>query len=256
MKKDSNARKEFLRRYVLTSVGTAVCIAAIAAMLYISQNPDPPFPEAWERFLVNCHIFALSLCTVPVGCAFVFLTIKAIEASTFRTSAHRIGLRIKQRMDLKNAAIINPCLLVFLYSVLRANNEVLHLPLSQDASALIPNGFCAIPRQKCVFYRYQLIMPDAPEQDEKTLRDLVRKFLSAQLGNYGIDGLAAVYNNTAYGPLLTVFLDRVWYDEAQHLLNFDLLYICEEDSAKYFLSAVNRDKEKSQIEPEVYDDQV
>ena len=256
MKKNHFGKKELIMRNVLASVVTAVIIAVIATLLYISQNPESPFPEKWERFLLDCHIFALSLCTVPIGCVFVILTMKAVESNTFRMSAHRIGLRIKQRMDLKNSEAFNPCLLVFLYSVLRTNNAVLHLPLGQDASALIPNGFCAIPRAGCVFYRYQLILPDAPELDEKTLCSLVRNFLWAQLTNFGIDGLAAVYNSPSYGKLLTIFLDRVWYDETNHLLNMEALYICAEDAAQYAVKAYQRDKEQPRTEPEVYDDQI
>ena len=92
--------------------------------------------------------------------------------------------------------------------------------------------------------------------DEKTLRSIIRNYLWAALGNYGIEGLAATYTSPAYGPLLSVFLDRVWYDKALHLLNLELLYIRSEEAARYALSAVERDKAKPQVEPEVFDDEI
>lgn len=251
----SNQKQQMLRR-LGAIVASAAGIGFIAVLLTMHQGSEKALSELRADFFRFIGLFWVWLAVIPPTMALLYFTIKAISSSALRTTAHRIGLWLTQRMDMKNSSYLNPLLLNNLYHVLRANNDVLQLPLGQDASALIPNGYCAIPRAGVVFYRYQLIMPEAPSMDEKTLRSIIRNYLWATLGNYGIEGLAATYTSPAYGPLLSVFLDRVWYDEALHLLNLELLYIRSEEAARYALSAVERDKAKPQVEPEVFDDEI
>ena len=247
---------EKLKRYASVALVSAGVVSFVAAMLFFSAYPDAPFPDYWKKLFTYVQYVLLSICTIPIGCVFVFFTMKAVESTTLRTAARRLGLTINQRMLLKNAAYINPNLLEFLYAVLRANNETLHLPLGQDASALIPNGYCPVARAGCVFYRYQLVLPEAPEIDMMTLRNILRQYLWAQARNYGVAGLAAGFKSRVYGWLTSVFLDRVWYNETNHLINMEVLYICSEDAAQYAVMACQRDKEQPRTEPEVYDDQI
>ena len=247
---------EKLKRYASVALVSAGVVSFVAAMLFFSAYPDAPFPDYWKKLFTYVQYVLLSICTIPIGCVFVFFTMKAVESTTLRTAAHRLGLTINQRMLLKNAAYINPTLMEFLYAVLRANNETLHLPLGQDASALIPNGYCPVARAGCVFYRYQLVLPEAPEMDKRSFHQIIQEYIWAELGNHGIAGLNASFPSKTQGRLPSVFLDKVWYDGEQHLLNFELLYICTEDAAQYAMQAFQKRKPKTQPNQEVFDDEI
>ena len=250
------ALKKDLKRFALPSLVVATVIAFICSSLFIAHNPEPPYPELWKKLLAHYRVFLLSLCTIPVGAVFVFATFRAIESNTLRTTAHRLGLAINRRWLLKNAAYINAYLLEFLYAVLRANNETLHLPLGQDASALIPNGFSVIPRAGCVFYRYQLVLPEVPEMDKRSFHQIIQQYIWAELCNHGIAGLNASFSSKTHGRLPSVFLDKVWYDGEQHSMNFEVLYICTEDAGQYAMQAFQKRKPKTQPNQEVFDDEL
>lgn len=247
---------EIVKRYALPSLVIAAVIAFVCSSLFIAHNPEPPYPELWKKLLAHYRIFLLSFCTIPVGAVFVFATFRAIESNTLRTTAHRLGLAINRRWLVKNAAYINAYLLEFLYAVLRANNETLHLPLGQDASALIPNGFSVIPRAGCVFYRYQLVLPEVPEMDKRSFHQIIQQYIWAELCNHGIAGLNASFPSKTHGRLPSVFLDKVWYDGEQHSMNFEVLYICTEDAGQYAMQAFQKRKPKTQPNQEVFDDEL
>ena len=143
---------EKLKRYASVALVSAGVVSFVAAMLFFSAYPDAPFPDYWKKLFTYVQYVLLSICTIPIGCIFVFFTMKAVESTTLRTAAHRLGLTINQRMLLKNAAYINPTLLEFLYAVLRANNETLH-PMGTAlwhgpvAFSTAISSFCRKPRR-------------------------------------------------------------------------------------------------------------
>lgn len=55
----------------------------------------------------------------------------------------------------------------------------------------------------------------------------------------------------------SIYADRVFYDEDNHILLIDILYICTENSAIYYQNATNRDNNNNHINMgDVYDDEV
>lgn len=99
-------------------------------------------------------------------------------------------------------------------------------------------------------------MPEEPAYDEKTLKELIQSYVDSELINYGIAGLKSYFNSRAYGAVPSVYVDRAYYNESQHMLNFALIYACAEDDVNYLIKARQRDKEKVQVERSVYDEEL
>ena len=161
----------------------------------------------------------------------------------------------KPVLALKNARVVYPCLQYFLFFVLSQNREFLQIPLGRDASSLTPQGYAPAYRSRCVFYRFQLVMPDKPEMDEKTMRLVLQNYITGELMNYGISGLSSCYLDPKIGRIPSVFIDRVFFDEAAHYLTLDVLYVCTAEAAEYVKKAIHMDSASKQPDRTVYDDE-
>lgn len=179
-----------------------------------------------------------------------------IDKNSVMTKFQILGVKISQKLLSKNTSFIYPPLLSFFYFVLERNNEFLNLPLGKDCSALIPNGYNPIPRQGSVFYIFQLVMPEKPVYDERTLKQLIQSYIDCELANYGISGLKSSFNSCAYGVVPSVYVDRAYYNESQHMINFALIYATTEDDVAYIIKAKQRDNEAVKAERAVYDDEI
>ena len=95
-------------------------------------------------------------------------------------------------------------------------------------------------------------MKNTPGLDEKILQQLVNQFITAELLNYGIDGLASFY-----GGRQAIYLDRLTYDDVRHVLMFDVLYVVSDKAAAALTRAWERDRPKAVApEAEVYADEL
>lgn len=69
-----------------------------------------------------------------------------------------------------------------------------------------------------------------------------------------IFGLSATYKSIT-ALCYSVYADRVFYDEDNHALIIDVLYICTESSAKYYQNAIKRDNDNHNNMEDIYDDE-
>ena len=54
----------------------------------------------------------------------------------------------------------------------------------------------------------------------------------------------------------SVYLDRLCIENDIHMITFELLYVCSDESLQYLKQAIQRDRNEAQGEPEVYDDEL
>lgn len=169
----------------------------------------------------------------------------------------RVGGDFSNSLLSKNANIVSFRLKYFLFGILRRNNQVLHLPLGEDFGCLSPRELIYGCREKCTFYNFDLILPQQPDMDIETLRQIIQSFIDRELDHYGITALNSCFYSKAMGwNYWSVYLNRLTYIEAQHRLSFEVLYVCSEESAQYLVKAIQRDKHSEQPEIEVFDDDV
>lgn len=160
--------------------------------------------------------------------------------------------KLENRMLTKNSNTIFPCIHYFIFQVLKLNNDILQLPITEDISSVIPMKFYV--RDNCVFYRVGIICPEKPRYFD-SLKTLVQNYIVSALGAYGIAGLSKVYCSINYN-LYSLFLDKVEYEDKHKMLLFDILYVCTEDSAKYCLSNQQKNNNDLNGNRTVYDDEV
>lgn len=241
------------------AIATAIVIAIFSLFLAaICCVPDAKatFQEGVIELGKLLFVFTLySLAAVVIGCA-AFATLRFVEKGQVRTRLQLWGNALSAKIQERNTAKIYPCLQQFLYGVFAQNKDMLHLQLGQDASCLAPRGYATVFRSNCMFYRFELLMPQTPEMDIIALRQIIQQYIDAELLHYGIANLSACFNHPMYGSMPTVFLDRMRYDEKAHLLEFTFTYIATPDAAKYVYCARQRDIQKVTPEREVFDDEL
>lgn len=241
------------RKRLQVSVFIGGAISVIILLGYFTEPTPATLPEIaaeFTRFLCCCGIaFAAALPLAGVAA----LVLMFLDRSTIRTACVLGAHRLSARVAARNAATIYPCMQYFLFFVLTQNKEILKLPLGKDPSCLTPSGYSPAYRSGCVFYRFQMIAPEKPDMELSMLRQVIQSLLVGEMQNYGIHGLPSVFHSKVIGSMYTVFLDRVYYDEGQHYLGFDVLYIDSEDAAMYARSAVSREAMTQRPEMEVTD---
>lgn len=232
-------------------VGGFVALAALSVYLVTRTASE------LEAILFE---FAYFLCCVGVALIAVFpfagavlVTLTFLNWQAVRTGLHLAAHRLSAKAAARNASHIYPCLQHFLYHVLGQNREFLRLPLGKDASCLVPCGYAPAYRSGCVFYRFKLVSPEPPEMELVLLRLIVQNYITSELMNYGIAGLPSIYQNKGVGVLPSVFVDRIFYDEGQHYLTFDILFVDNPDAAWYVGRAIQYEATPKQPKIEVTD---
>lgn len=255
MKQNKNLKNKDIKRiaYSVFAIGTSFMLV----VLFIALR-QAPFTLQELNYLLPQIFYYVMICLVMVVLfAFIaFMMFKFIDSKTVKTTIHLISNKINIRILSKNNRSIQPYLLSFLYETLERNNDFLKLPLGKDYSALIPNGFNFVCRQGCVFQIFQLVVPEKLDVEDNILKKLTKSYIYSELLNYGIAGLNNFYNSRIYGKIPTVFIDRVYYNESQHMLNFEVLYVCTENDTNYVIKAEKRDNKSPEIERTVYDDEL
>lgn len=213
-------------------------------------------PITLDVLLVN--IFLAFVGEVAIAAFAVFLIIyvhwfrKHPSFGDLETSVHSFIYKKRKNIALKNAQYIAPYLQAFLWQTLYRNKSVLGIDPGLDMGSLSPNSRRATYRNRTVYYVFELVMKNAPGLDEKTLQQLVNQFITAELQNYGIVGLAA-----SYGEWQAIYLDRLIYDDVRHILTFDVLYVASYNAAAALAKAWERDRPKAAApEAEVYTDEL
>lgn len=68
--------------------------------------------------------------------------------------------------------------------------------------------------------------------------------------------LDAFYNSNSYGMIPTVYVEKIVYNEEQHLLKFAVMYISCEDDVRHYIKSKKRDENISAMSNTVYDDEI
>lgn len=73
--------------------------------------------------------------------------------------------------------------------------------------------------------------------DDDTLKQIIQSYIEAQLLNYGMVNLPSYYNSKSYGMIPSVYIEKVVYNEEQHLLKFAVMYISCEDDVRHYIKS-------------------
>lgn len=194
---------------------------------------------------------AVFLLGFTVLSAVLMMTAYLLSRDSVYTWVHLQLNKLSKRVQSRNIACIYPFVREFLFEVLSLHENTLHLPLGLDASCLTPRGEATAFRKNCLFFRFELILPEAPAMDTDTLRSILQQYIWSELATHGISGLAANFDSVP-----TIYVDRMRYCEKTHILQFSVLYISTPDMKNYALRAEQNRKASITPEREVYDDEV
>ncbi len=198
-----------------------------------------------------CYLF------VALLLAFLLAILQLTDNKSIKSALRLIAKQITIKSKMKVVQSVYPPLLCFLYGVLKNNNEFLKLPLGKDCSSLLAKGYDPIYVDGCIFYIFQLVMPQKQyDFDESTLKQIVQSYIDSSLLNYGMLNLDAFYNSNFYGMIPTVYVEKIVYNEEQHLLKFAVMYISCEDDVRHYIKSKKRDENISAMSNTVYDDEI
>lgn len=189
--------------------------------------------------------------------AFLLAILQLTDNKSIKSALRLIAKQITIKSKMKVVQSVYPPLLCFLYGVLKDNNEFLKLPLGKDCSSLLAKGYDPIYVDGCIFYIFQLVMPQKQyDFDESTLKQIVQSYIDSSLLNYGMLNLDVFYNSNSYGMIPTVYVEKIVYNEEQHLLKFAVMYISCEDDVRHYIKSKKRDENISAMSNTVYDDEI
>lgn len=241
--------------HVMAAVIIACFVAMVALVTVFPSKAVPPDE-------IIAHIAAALL---AIAWYLVLVTFLACLAYFFLSLLNKnvIKLRILEwckKMDDRGLLIYAKrtalYLQAFLYGILEQNKDTLSLPVGNDISCLLAPGSGFQTRKNSVFYRFSLLLPEKPDMDRRTMEQLLRGYVWTELSQYGIPGLYSVFQSKNHGVLPSVYIDRLLYNEKQHTLLIDLLYICTEESATYAVEAHKRNCAETAPTVDVFDDDV
>jgi len=189
--------------------------------------------------------------------AFLLAILQLTDNKSIKSALRLIAKQITIKSKMKVVNSVYPSLLYFLYDVLQSNNEFLKLPLGKDCSSLLKEGYNPLCVDNCIFYTFQIIMPKKSyDFDDDTLKQIIQSYIEAQLLNYGMVNLPSYYNSKSYGMIPSVYIEKVVYNEEQHLLKFAVMYISCEDDIRHYIKSKKRDEQLNITTDKVYDDEV
>lgn len=248
----SKKEKHFLMGIIIMSYFATIMLMAIAVDKFSQGSQE----SLTTLFFKSVLVFGIGQMILTVFGFYSYFIAKNLNRNTVETHLRLLALKYSNWRQQKNVSIISPYLQNFFFYVLKKNNEFLHIPLGQDDSVLSLARVGTVFRDNCIFYQYQLILPEDIEQEVNTLRRLIQQFIYAEINNYGIPGLHSTYCDNKTGTWLTVYLDRIIVNAKEHWITFDLLYISSQNALRYAQKAVKRDNVQPKTEPEVFDDEL
>lgn len=235
-------------------------ICMLASILLPIQAYSNVSDFSIKTIFVYCLAQALMMAgyTLFFFCCFLVMRQAArwLDSDAVTTIIRSAVLKYNERRRLKNFNYIYPWLRNFLFTVMKSNNEYLGLPIGKDDSCLTPFSQAYVYRKGCIFYRFQLILPDILDLTAEDLRCLLQKFILSELRNHGIPGLYSVYTGKSFETCDSVYVDHVWIDNDNKLLTFDVLYVASDTSAFYLQKALQRDDAGQAPVQDFYDDQI
>lgn len=247
----NSPNKEQFNACMLTFLLLALALVAVIIAVDIGSLPITLDVLFWNIFLA----FVGEVCIAAFAVFLIILVHWFKSHSSFgilETALNRFIDKKRKNLALKNEQQIAPPLQAFLWQTLYRNKSLLGIDPGPDMRALSPNGRHTAYRNGTVYYVFELAMKNAPGQDERILQQLINQFITAELINYGIVGLAALY-----GKWPAIYLDRLLYDDVRRVLMFDMLYVASDNAAAALAKAWERDYPKAAApEMDVYDDEL
>lgn len=242
---------KYNKRILLASLAIAGIFAFMLLVICLRNNAGASLDvllTALQNSLICSGVCLVAAIPFSIIVYFIFCL---LQSESIKTAIHLFVNKVTARQLAKNADVIYPCLQAFLYEVMK-KNDILHIPI-QDVSSVNCVGYSV--KQDCVFYRYSINALDKPNYENDLLQKTLQSLIQNELKHYGIFGLSATYKSIT-ALCYSVYADRVFYDEDNHALIIDVLYICTENSAKYYQNAIKRDNDNHNNMEDIYDDEV
>ena len=239
------------KRMLLCSLVIAGGLGFISLLVCLCDNKGASL-EVLLTQLQNLLI-CIGVClvaTIPFS-IIMYAVIYLLQNEKIKTSIHLLANKLIARQLTKNSEKIYPCLQSFLFETIK-KNDILHIPV-QDVSSVSFVGYSV--KKDCVFYRFCINILDKPSYENDLLKITLSRLFQNELKQYGIFGLSSIYKSIGY-LCYSVYADRVFYDEDNHALIIDILYVCTENSAAYYLNAIKCDNDKHNYLDGVYDDEL
>lgn len=232
------------------------CFVAMVALITVFPSEAVPPDEIVMQIATALLAMAWYIVLwVLLACiAYIFLSL--LNKNVIKLRLLQWSKKIDDRGLLLYAKRTALYLQNFLYGIIEQNKATLSLPVGNDISCLLAPGSGFQTRKNSVFYRFSLLLPEKPDMDLRTMEQLLRSYVWTELSQYGIPGLYSVFQSKNHGVLPSVYIDRLLYNEKQHALLIDLLYICTEESATYAVDAYKRNCAEAAPTVDVFDDDV
>jgi len=249
--------KKSFKRMVYIFLAVALLVFLVLAGAYIEDCHK--YGTSFSLFGLITYLGVGLMCFLFVALllAFLLAILQLTDNKSIKSALRLIAKQITIKSKMKVIQSVYPPLLCFLYGVLKDNNEFLKLPLGKDCSSLLAKGYDPIYVDGCIFYIFQLVMPQKQyDFDESTLKQIVQSYIDSSLLNYGMLNLDAFYNSNSYGMIPTVYVEKIVYNEEQHLLKFAVMYISCEDDVRHYIKSKKRDEQLNITTDKVYDDEV
>lgn len=249
--------KKSFKRMVYIFLAVALIAFLILAGAYIEDCHK--YGTSFSLFGLINYLGVGLMCFLFVALllAFLLAILQLTDNKSIKSALRLIAKQITIKSKMKVVNSVYPSLLYFLYDVLQSNNEFLKLPLGKDCSSLLKEGYNPLCVDNCIFYTFQIIMPKKSyDFDEDTLKQIIQSYIEAQLLNYGMVNLPSYYNSKSYGMIPSVYIEKVVYNEEQHLLKFAVMYISCEDDVRHYIKSKKRDEQLDITTDKVYDDEV
>lgn len=249
--------KKSFKRIVYIFLAVALIAFLILAGAYIEDCHK--YGTSFSLFGLISYLGVGLMCFLFVALllAFLLAILQLTDNKSIKSALRLIAKQITIKSKMKVVNSVYPSLLYFLYDVLQSNNEFLKLPLGKDCSSLLKEGYNPLCVDNCIFYTFQIIMPKKSyDFDDDTLKQIIQSYIEAQLLNYGMVNLPSYYNSKSYGMIPSVYIEKVVYNEEQHLLKFAVMYISCEDDIRHYIKSKKRDEQLNITTDKVYDDEV
>lgn len=249
--------KKSFKRIVYIFLAVALIAFLILAGAYIEDCHK--YGTSFSLFGLISYLGVGLMCFLFVALllAFLLAILQLTDNKSIKSALRLIAKQITIKSKMKVVNSVYPSLLYFLYDVLQSNNEFLKLPLGKDCSSLLKEGYNPLCVDNCIFYTFQIIMPKKSyDFDDDTLKQIIQSYIEAQLLNYGMVNLPSFYNSKSYGMIPSVYIEKVVYNEEQHMLRFSVLYISCEDDVRHYIKSKKRDEQLNITTDKVYDDEV
>lgn len=249
--------KKFFKRMVYIFLAVALLVFLVLAGTYIEDCHK--YGTSFSLFGLISYLGVGLMCFLFVALllAFLLAILQLTDNKSIKSALMLIAKQITIKSKMKVVNSVYPSLLYFLYDVLQSNNEFLKLPLGKNCSSLLKEGYNPLCVDNCIFYTFQIIMPKKSyDFDDDTLKQIIQSYIEAQLLNYGMVNLPSYYNSKSYGMIPTVYVEKIVYNEEQHLLKFAVMYISCEDDVRHYIKSKKRDENISAMSNTVYDDEI